>query len=166
MGLFDRLRKKKPPSIAFPAELGAMVSGTFVPMDQIPDTVFSSGVLGICCGIEPEEGRVVAPISGKVTQVADTLHAVGLEAGGMELLIHVGVDTVNMEGRGFSCKVKLGQTVEKGQALLTMDLGEIRAASHPTTVILAVTNSDDFTSVREVASGAVVPGDRVLRVEK
>lgn len=94
MGLFERLRTKKPTSIEFPAELGSATSGIFVPMDQIPDTVFSSGVLGTCCGVEPKEGRVVAPVSGKVTQVADTLHAVGLEAGGIELLIHVGVDTV------------------------------------------------------------------------
>lgn len=135
-------------------------------MDQIPDTVFSSGVLGTCCGVEPKEGRVVAPVSGKVTQAADTLHAVGLEAGGIELLIHVGVDTVNMNGQGFSCKVKVGQSVEKGQELLTMDLNAIQAAGYPTTVILAVTNSDDFSSVENIVSGNVNFGDSVLRVSK
>lgn len=166
MGLFDRLREKKATPVEFPAALGAVTSGTFVPMAQIPDAVFSTGMLGICCGVEPEEGRVVAPIGGKVTQVADTLHAVGLEAGGMELLIHVGVDTVDMEGRGFSAKVKVGQSVEKGQELLTMDLEQIRAAGHPTTTILAVTNSDDFSTVDEIASGRVNSGDAVLRVSK
>ncbi len=166
MGLFDRFREKKPAPLAFPATLGAVTSGTFVPMNQIPDEVFSSGVLGTCCGVEPEEGRVVAPISGKVTQVADTLHAVGLKAGGMELLIHVGVDTVDMEGRGFSVKVKVGQSVEKGQELLTMDLEQIRAAGHPTTTILAVTNSDDFSTVEEISFGRVNSGDAVLRISK
>lgn len=120
--------------------------------------MFSSGVLGKCCGIEPEEGRIVAPISGRVTQVADTLHAVGLEAGGIELLIHVGVDTVEMNGRGFSGKVEVGQTVEKGQELLTVDLDQVRAAGHPATAILAVTNSDGFASVEEMASGRVAGG--------
>lgn len=160
MGLFDRLRGKKPVPVEFPATLGAVTSGIFVPMDRIPDEVFSTGVLGTCCGLEPEEGRVVAPVSGKVTQVADTLHAVGLETGGMELLIHVGIDTVDMNGRSFSCKVKVGQSVEKGQELLTMDLEQIRAAGHPTTIILAVTNSDDFSSVEEAASGRVAQGGR------
>jgi len=166
MGLFDRLRDKNKTDMAFPTVLGAVTTGTFVPMNQIPDEVFSTGVLGICCGVEPEEGWVVAPISGKVTQVADTLHAVGLEAGGIEILIHVGVDTVDMEGRGFSCKVKVGQSVEKGQELLTMDLEQIRAAGHPTTVILAVTNSDDLDSVQEVVSGKVSNGDDVLRISR
>ena len=166
MGFFDRLREKKAAPFEFPATLGAVMSGTFVPMAQIPDAVFSSGVLGTCCGIEPEEGRVVAPVSGKVTQVADTLHAVGLEAGGMDLLIHVGVDTVDMEGKGFSVKVKVGQSVEKGQELQTMDLEQIRAAGHPTTTILAVKNSDDFSTVEEDASGRVNSGDAVLRISK
>lgn len=166
MGILDRLKQKKAEPISFPAALGAVAAGTFVPMGEIPDAVFSAGVLGTCCGIEPEEGRIVAPVGGKVTQVADTLHAVGLEAGGMELLIHVGVDTVDMNGRGFSCRVKEGQTVEKGQELLLVDLEEIRAAGHPATTILAVTNADDFSSVEETASGRVNCGDPVLRVSK
>lgn len=135
-------------------------------MNQIPDEVFSAGVLGACCGIEPEEGRVYAPIDGKISQLADTLHAVGLEAGGMEILIHVGVDTVDMNGNGFKSEVKPGQTVRKGDLLLTMDLAKIHEAGHPATVIMAVTNSDDFASVEEVASGVVQCGNEVLRVSK
>ena len=135
-------------------------------MNQIPDEVFSAGVLGACCGIEPEEGRVYAPIDGKISQLADTLHAVGLEAGGMEILIHVGVDTVDMNGDGFKSEVKPGQTVRKGNLLLTMDLAKIHEAGHPATVIMAVTNSDDFASVEEVASGVVQCGNEVLRVSK
>lgn len=166
MGLFDRLMNKKEAAISFPVALGAVTDGVFVPMEQLPDEVFSAGVLGTCCGVVPEQGRVLSPIRGKVTQVADTLHAVGLEAGGMEILIHVGVDTVDMNGRGFVCKVEVGQTVEKGQELLTMDLDEIRAAGHPTTVIMAVTNSDDFASVEAVTSGKVSFGNDVLRINK
>ena len=116
--------------------------------------------------MDPGEGRVYAPIDATVTQLTDTLHAVGLEAGGMEILIHVGVDTVEMNGEGFTNTVKEGQQVKKGELLLTMDLDKIREAGHPATVILAVTNTDDFAGVEETGSGAVQPGDGVLRVNK
>ena len=135
-------------------------------MNQIPDEIFSAGVLGVCCGVEPDVGNVYAPIGGKVTQVADTLHAVGLEVGGIEVLIHVGIDTVDMAGDGFHVGVKEGQTVQKGDLLLTMDLNKIRDAGHPAVVVMAVTNSDDFTSVEPLASGEVQPGDDILRISR
>lgn len=95
MGLFDKLKKKPestvPAPVTYPALLGAMAAGTFVSMAQIPDEVFSTGVLGACCGIDPKEGKVYAPIDGKIIQVADTLHAIGINAGDMEILIHVGI---------------------------------------------------------------------------
>lgn len=169
MGLFDFLKGKEPAApaaAAFPAILGAPSKGTFVPMSQIPDEMFSQGIMGVCCGVNPEEGRVYAPIDATVTQLTDTLHAVGLEAGGMEILIHVGVDTVEMKGEGFANAVKEGQSVKKGELLLTMDLDKIREAGHPSTVIMAVTNTDDFAGVEEIGSGAVQPGDGVLRVNK
>lgn len=167
MGLFDFLKnKEQPAAITFPAALGAAAKGTFVPMEQVPDEVFSQGIMGVCCGVEPAEGKVYAPVDGKISQVTDTMHALGIEAAGMEILIHVGVDTVDMNGKGFTNKVKLGQAVKKGELLLTMDLDEIKAAGHPATVIMAVTNSDDFASVEPVASGAVEPGSDVLKVSK
>lgn len=167
MGLFDFLKGKETAEpVTFPASLGSVAQGTFVPMAQIPDEMFSQGIMGTCCGVEPSEGKVYAPIDCKISQLTDTLHAIGMEAGGMNILIHVGVDTVDMKGDGFANSVKLGQTVKKGELLLTMDLEKIRAANHPATVIMAVTNSDDFSSVEEVASGAVRPGDDVLRIQR
>ena len=166
MGLFDRFKKSEVEAVTFPAALGAPAKGTFVPMDQIPDEVFSTGVLGVCCGIDPENGNIYAPIGGKISQLADTLHAVGLEARGIEVLIHIGVDTVEMNGDGFRAGVKEGQTVKKGDLLLTVDLEKIKAAGHPSTVILAVTNSDSFAAVESVASGAMQPGEDVLRISK
>ena len=168
MGLFGFMknRTEEAPAITFPAVLGAAARGAFVPMDKIPDEVFSTGVLGTCCGVDPEVGNVYAPIDGKISQLADTLHAVGIEAGGMELLIHVGVDTVDMNGDGFLAMTKVGQTVKKGDLLLTMDLEKIKNAGHPAVVIMAVTNSDDFASVEGIVSGTVQPGDGVLRVSK
>lgn len=170
MGLFDFLKKDEraaaPVAIMFPATLGAVASGNVVPMEQIPDEVFSKGVLGICCGLDPKEGKVYAPIDGKVNQLTETLHAIGIEAGGMEILIHVGIDTVDMNGDGFSNEVKLNQTVKKGDLLLTMDLDKIRAAGHPTTIIVAITNSDDFASVELAAKGVVQTGDDMLLISK
>lgn len=167
MGLFDFLKGKET-SRAETAQvvLGAPSRGEFVPMEQVPDEVFSQGIMGVCCGITPSEGKVYAPVDGAISQLTDTLHAVGMEAGGLEILIHVGVDTVEMGGDGFSNAVQVGQQVKKGDLLLTMDLEKIRAAGHPDTVIMAVTNSDDFGAVEAAASGAVSPGDAVLRVSK
>ena len=167
MGLFDFMKGRDASAeIQFPANLGAVAKGTVVPMEELPDEVFSTGVLGQCCGVEPKEGKVYAPAGGKIIQLADTLHAIGIEASGMELLIHVGVDTVDMNGDGFAGKVKLNQTVKKGDLLLNIDLEKIRAANHPSVIILAVTNSDDFASVRLTASGSIEPGENLMEVKK
>ena len=146
--------------------MGAVAKGSAMVMADIPDPAFSQGFVGFCCGIEPEDGKVFAPVDGTISQVADTLHAVGIESNGMELLIHCGVDTVDMKGQGFTMLVKEGQKVKKGDALLTMDLEVIKAAGHPTTIITAVTNSDDFASVEQVKTGPVQTGDDVLKAKK
>ena len=164
MGLFDFLKQKDTAENAI--ILGAPAQGTAVAMSQIPDEVFSQGIMGVCCGIEPAEGKVYAPVDGKISQLTDTLHAIGLEAEGLEILIHVGVDTVEMNGDGFANVVKEGDMVKKGQLLLTMDLEKIRAADHPATVIMAVTNSDDFKSVEPEGSGSMQPGEAILKVIK
>ena len=170
MGLFDFMKGKgntaAPEPVTYPVDLGAGAKGKFVPMAEIPDEVFSAGILGTCCGIDPEEGKVYAPIGGKICQLADTLHAIGIEAADMELLIHVGVDTVEMNGDGFQAMVKEGQTVKKGDLLLTIDLDKIHKAGHPATIILAVTNTDQFASVESIGADQVNAGDGVLRVNK
>lgn len=173
MGFFDKLKKGLLGEESAPAAkadgpmvLGAVAKGSAMLMADIPDPAFSQGFVGFCCGIEPEDGKVFAPVDGKVSQVADTLHAVGIEADGMELLIHCGVDTVDMKGQGFTVAVKEGQQVKKGDTLLTMDLETIKAAGHPTTIITAVTNSDDFAGVEQVKTGDVQVGDDVLKVSK
>lgn len=160
-----KTEEPKPAVIPFPDTLGSVAQGTFVPMNDIPDPTFSQGVLGMCCGVEPEIGKVYAPMDGTIIQLADTLHAVGIEAGGVELLIHVGVDTVEMKGDGFKSHIKEGQTVKKGELLLTIDLDKIKAAGHPATIMTAVTNSDDLTSVEAAASGRLKPGDPIMRLK-
>lgn len=164
MGFFDKF--KKAPEQTGPLMVGAVAKGSAIPMADIPDPAFSQGMVGFCCGIEPEDGKVYSPVDGVVSQVPDTLHAVGIDSDGMELLVHCGVDTVDMKGQGFTMLVKEGQKVKKGAPIITMDLDVIRAAGHPTTIITAVTNSDDFAGVEQVASGPVQAGDDVLKVTK
>lgn len=173
MGFFDFLKKKPAepeapkPVVTWPVMVVADAKGKALTMEEVPDPVFSQGVLGQCCGIDPSEGKVYAPVDGEVTEVAETLHALGFAGpGGIEILIHVGVDTVDMNGKGFKALVKKGEKVTKGQPVLEMDLAEIAAAGHPATVITVVTNSDDFASVELVASGEVEPGADLIKISK
>lgn len=166
MGLFDMF-KKKPEAPVFPIAVGACTVGKVVAMADIPDDVFSQGILGPCVGIEPVEGKVYAPCDGKVTQLTETLHAVGMECtGGVEILVHCGVDTVAMNGEGFTNTVKEGQSVKKGDLILTMDLDKVKAAGHPTTIITIITNGDDFASVDVVAEGDVALGADLVKISK
>ena len=155
-------QKPAPAPAPFPDVLGAAAQGTFIPMEEIPDPTFSQGIVGICCGIEPETGKVYSPMDGTISMLADTLHAVGIEAGGVELLLHIGIDTVTMKGDGFTSHIKQGQAVKKGDLLLTVDLEKIKAADHPATIMVIVTNSDALASVEAAASGKVMPGDQLM----
>ena len=153
MGLFDMF-KKKDAAPSFPVVLAADAAGAFVKMEDIPDEVFAQGILGPGCGIEPTGDTVYAPFDGTVTQIATTLHAVGITSNdGIELLIHVGMDTVEMKGQGFTSLTKEGAKVKAGTPLLKVDLEAIRAAGHPTATALIVTNSDDLPEISVVANG-------------
>jgi len=123
------------------------VKGRVIAREEIPDETFAAGILGDGVGIEPEEGVVVAPFDGEITSVAESKHAIGIESNGMDVLIHVGVDTVSMNGDGFVPAVKEGDTVKAGQKLLTFDRAKIKAAGHPETVVVLLTNSDDLENV-------------------
>lgn len=146
--------------------INAALEGTIMPLAQIKDEVFNSGVLGKGIAIEPVKGQVLAPFDGTVTNVAETLHAIGLlSQDGVELLIHVGMDTVSLEGKGYTAHVKEGDSVKKGQLLLTFDMDVIKAAGYPLTTPMVVTNSDDYTLIEQIAYGTVKPGESVLRVK-
>jgi glucose-specific phosphotransferase system IIA component len=150
MGLFRKLfAKEETPKVeTVKGGLYAPITGRYIPLEEIPDEVFSQGVLGPGCGIEPEEELVVAPCDGTVSTVAETKHAVGIVMdNGAELLIHVGMDTVDMNGNGFTVKVREGQKVACGQPLLSFSFAKIKAAGHPCTTAFVVTNADDFGSV-------------------
>ncbi|MBR2654388.1 MAG: PTS glucose transporter subunit IIA, partial [Lachnospiraceae bacterium] len=123
--------------------------GTLVPQDQIPDATFASGVLGAGLGITPSKGIVVAPVDGTISTVAESKHAIGISTeSGLELLIHVGVDTVQMNGDGFSPAVAEGDTVKQGDLLLNFDIDKIHKAGYADTVVFLLTNSDDYNDVK------------------
>ena len=166
MSLFD-FAKKTPGPVIFPAELSAPVAGDVVPMPALKDEAFAGGALGQCIGIKPEDGNIVAPIDGTVSEVTDTAHAAVIQAGGIEVLIHAGIHTVNMGGEGFKNHVKLGQVVKRGEPVLTMDLWKVRNSGYDDTVIMAVSNTKDFAKVEALVSGGKVKaGDGVLKVSK
>ena len=127
----------------------APLSGRVIPMEEIPDQVFSQGILGEGVGIEPTGNVVVAPADATVCSVIeDSRHAVGLTLdNGAELLIHVGIDTVSMNGDGFQLHVKAGDRVRLGDKLITFDPEKIKAAGHPTTTAFLVTDPGDLTPV-------------------
>lgn len=147
-----------------PGAVYAPISGTVIPSQEIPDETFAAGVLGQGVGIQPADGLVVAPFDGEISSVTDTQHAVGITSpDGMELLIHVGVDTVAMNGDGFQCFVQEGQQVKAGDKLIAFDRDKIAAAHHPDVVVVLVTNSDDYDNLT-IRTGAYKVLDKVIQV--
>ncbi|MBQ9389793.1 MAG: PTS glucose transporter subunit IIA [Synergistaceae bacterium] len=130
-------------------EIAQCTAGKVIPYTDIPDPTFAAGTLGQGVGIHPEDEYVYAPIDGEVSSVAESKHAIGISGeNDMEVLIHVGVDTVEMKGDGFEDFVKEGDKVKKGQKIMKFDREKIKKAGHPDTVVLLLTNSDDYTDVK------------------
>ena len=153
---------------AVPADSGqllyAPVSGRIRALTRIKDPVFSSEVLGKGCAIEPSCGEVVAPADGIVEKIAKTHHAISLQCdNGLKVLIHVGMDTVEMNGKGFKALVKEGDKVKAGTPLLKVDLDAIRAAGHPTATAIIVTNGDDMGELKMLAEGDVLAGTPLFK---
>lgn len=150
------------PSAGACLTLAAPVAGRVVGLDEVGDPVFASRALGEGVGIEPADGHVVAPVDGELVTAVDTGHAFGIRtADGIEVLIHIGIDTVQMMGEGFDVRVRSGQQVRAGDLLVEVDLDAVRAAKHPTVTLMTVTNTADLASVephigQDVAAGAPV----------
>ena len=141
------------------------LAGTVVPLEQVKDESFAKGMLGPGIGIEPADGLVVAPFDGKVTVAFPTGHAYGLKsASGVQVLIHVGMDTVKLDGKGFTPRVAKGDIVRRGDVLAEVDLDVIRAAGYETITPVVVTNKKKLGPVTPVASGEIQRGDQLLEV--
>lgn len=142
------------------------IVGDVVALSNVNDPVFSSGAMGQGIAVKPSQDVVYAPADAEVTIVFPTGHAYGLRtANGAEILIHVGIDTVSMNGEGFNHKVAQGDKVKAGEVLGTFDSAKIAAAGLDNTTMVIVTNTADFASVNPVASGSVAKGDAVIEVK-
>lgn len=142
------------------------IVGDVVALSNVDDPVFSSGAMGQGIAVKPSEDVVYAPADAEVTIVFPTGHAYGLRtANGAEILIHVGIDTVSMNGEGFNHKVAQGDKVKAGDVLGTFDSAKIAAAGLDNTTMVIVTNTADFASVNPVASGSVAKGDAIIEVK-
>ena len=178
MGLLDFLKKQSageknvmPQSVHVQEEkltVFAPATGRGVALADVPDPVFSGGVLGEGYGIWPDEGIIYAPVSGVISATTPTMHALGLTSkDGLEILIHVGVDTVEMRGDGFTSFVKQDEEVKAGQPLMSFDLKKIRAAKHPEVIIIAVTNTSELSGVPPVEPAEKIEaGAPILRVSE
>lgn len=145
--------------------LGSPVNGKVVPLSEVSDGTFASEMLGATVAVEPSDGRILAPCDGEVINIFETGHAVCLttQAGG-ELLIHVGVDTVKMEGKGFIKKVSDGAKVHAGDVLIEADLDAIKAAGYPATTMFILTNADQFGRVEKAEPGEISAGGRIMEI--
>ncbi|MEI5989112.1 beta-glucoside-specific PTS transporter subunit IIABC [Enterococcus crotali] len=143
--------------------LKSPITGTIVPLDKVEDQVFSSGALGKGIAIEPTVGELYAPANGEITTLFPTGHAVGITTeDGAEVLMHIGMDTVEMDGDGFEILVKQGDKVKQGDLLVKFDIEKIKAAGHPIVTPVVVTNSGDYLDVLDMDQTDVLHGEDFL----
>ena len=144
-------------------ELVAPINGQVVPLSDVKDEVFSSGSMGKGIAIEPQEGKVCSPLDGEVVMVFPTGHAIGLKStNGAEVMIHIGMDTVELEGKGFTTLVKKGQAVKKGDPLIKFDMEAIKKAGFKLTTPIVVTNSNEYQEITAIADGPITIGTALL----
>ncbi len=142
------------------------MNGTAVKLEDVEDEVFSQKILGEGAAVEPSEGKLYAPCDGKIDSVFDTKHAVNMVSDdGVEILLHIGIDTVKLGGQYFEAHVSDGQEVKKGDLLISFDMDKIKAAGYKVTTPLIIGNTDDYASVEPVAQNSVSAGDMILKIK-
>lgn len=142
------------------------MNGTAVKLEDVEDEVFSQKILGEGAAVEPSEGKLYAPCDGKIDSVFDTKHAVNMVSSeGVEILLHIGIDTVKLGGQYFEAHVSDGQEVKKGDLLISFDMDKIKAAGYKVTTPIIIGNTDDYASVEPVAQNSVSAGDIILKIK-
>ena len=145
--------------------LGAHMNGRVQPLSEVADEAFASGAMGSGAAIEPAEGKLYAPADGVIEAVFPTKHAVGMVTSeGVELLMHIGIDTVKLGGKHFEAHVQPEQSVKKGDLLVSFDMEAIRAEGYPLTTPIIVCNTDDYSAVETLASGEIQNGADLLQI--
>ncbi len=166
-GTEEKAGKIEEGPVVAPGMISSPINGKALPLSETPDEVFASGTMGTGVAIQPSEGKVYAPADGEITTFFPTGHAIGMTSqNGAEILIHVGMNTVDMEGKGFTPMKKQGDKVKKGELLLEFDIAAIEATGHPIITPVLVTNVDYFNAVEPVAVGKDVSvGDDLINLK-
>ena len=160
MGLFDVFKKKG-------IILGAPLEGECVSLKQVNDPTFSEEILGKGIAIVPADGKVYAPANGEISTVFPTGHALGLTTeDGVEVLIHIGLDTVKLNGQHFTIRANAGDKVRKGDLLIEADIEQIKAAGYDVITPMIICKTTDFASVEGKTGKTVKPGDDCLEITK
>ncbi|MFC3040721.1 PTS glucose transporter subunit IIA [Virgibacillus xinjiangensis] len=163
--MFGKLFKKKEEVTVI--ALTAPVNGKTVALEDVPDPVFAQKMMGDGIAVEPADGEVVAPVDGKIVQVFPTKHAVGILAeNGSEILIHIGLETVSLDGEGFISHVEEGDRVKQGDSLISFDLEVVGEKAKSTVTPMIVTNTDDMSEITIEGKDAVTAGKDELVVVK
>lgn len=163
---FFAKEKSKSESIAKDIILYAHLNGTVIPLEDVNDDVFSQKILGEGIAIEPEEGKLFSPCDGVIRSVFDTKHAVNLESeDGVEILLHIGIDTVKLEGRYFEAHVADGQNVKKGDLLITFDMDKIKEAGYMLTTPMIICNSEDYSAFETLKEGKISDGEKLFKIK-
>jgi sugar PTS system EIIA component len=165
--MFSKWRSKKEEQrTGHIIEIAAPISGQAVPLNEVPDETFAGGHMGKGLAIEPAEGKLLAPFDGKVAHIVKSGHALILEhASGLQLLLHIGIDTVSLKGSGFQSHVATGDTVKAGQILIEFDLEAIKSAGLSAISPVIVTSMEETLPEVECLYGQVTAGsDLVLKV--
>lgn len=145
--------------------IGSPCKGKAVPITEVPDPTFSEKMLGDGFAVIPSEGKIYAPADGEISMVFDTLHAVTMTTDqGVELLIHIGLDTVTLKGGPFKAHVAAGDHVKKGNLLMDADLEKIREAGLNTITPVLVCNTDDYEKITLLKEGEVTPGEDIIKI--
>ena len=160
--MFDFLKKKDKG-----IEIGSPVKGKAVPISKVSDPTFGEEILGKGVAIQPEEGKIYAPADGTIEMLFDTKHAVSMTTTeGVELLVHIGLDTVALKGEYFTAHKGNGDAVKKGDLLISVDLEAVKAAGYDVITPVVVCNTPDYQAVEAVTGSDVNPGDTVLILKK
>lgn len=142
------------------------LDGKVLKLDEIKDPAFSSGMLGKGLAIDPKDGKVCSPVDGEIIMLFDTCHAVGIKSeSGVEILIHIGMDTVELKGEGFTSHIKNGDKVKAGQELIDFDLDLVKEKSYEVVTPIVITNLDMVKSITETDKDSVTVGEEILSVE-
>ncbi|MCC3865623.1 glucose PTS transporter subunit IIA [Terrisporobacter petrolearius] len=162
----DTKEEKKEDKIENNSIIVAPIEGNAISLEEVGDGVFSEGMLGKGVAIEPTVGRAVSPVDGVISTVFDTKHAVGLTSdNGVEVLIHIGLDTVKLNGQHFTTHVKAGDKVKAGDLLVEFDIEKIKEAGYPTVTPVIVTNTDSYKDVESITKGSVKEKDKLISVK-